>query len=315
MAYDPLYFDSNIFDTIEPFGLNWIKDTVRDAIRSRLMPEYTDATVSYDLVTDSTLNIDVAQKFMPFSTGLTSSNINDPNVVVSVRLSKSGTPDQGVVISLIQGEDEYPSTSTLSSYSIPVDDIPTSMEVVSCTLSLPEYGFIPKNEYWLKISPQCTPSTADYFTVYTDEDGSGYWLGDCLGSTISGSWDVFVGDIYFVVDVPDFIHSAYPREELRRYSFPRLIIDVTGRPRTRQPYLDHRLMVYEINLSLIAQATYPDLVDTLLSYADRALFEVRTTTDNIELITPRRIFVPRIESRNLYSRIEEFEIVYRMYTG
>ncbi|MHA1290684.1 MAG: hypothetical protein ACTSPB_25145 [Candidatus Thorarchaeota archaeon] len=292
-----------------PFDLESLKTSIRDTLRAYLYPQCLSGSMEHTLSTSLSV-IEVAQSFKPYSKFYRNISPYKNTVQVSLKMRKIGTPDDDVVISLQSSSNSTPSGSTLGAYTISVSDVPDTLGVVSA--SIPITSMLGSNtEYWIVVSPQNTPSTTDCYSIAKDTVDSNYWMGTALERESNGEWSSLNVDLYFDVDTPNWIYSSYPRSDLSINSFPRIAIDVIGR-RVNQRWIDRRLAEYLLEILIMVYSRYPDELDDLVSYVDRALFKERVNIAGIKRVDSSAI-TPISSVRNiLYARGIRYTAIYQM---
>lgn len=290
------------------YSMNDIKNEVRDLLREYLYPSCRD--VSTELVlSDGTTNIQVAQSFRPFCKFASTIVPYKVTIPVGVYVGKYGTPDSDLIVSIQSSTDGEPSGNTIGSYTIDVSDIPSgSIDLVDC--SIKTSSMLGSNtEYFVVVESSCTPSTIDYYVVGTSTDDV-YMIGS-LSYYKNGTWNTSDVDMGFYVTPINWIHSDYPRDDIGRYSFPRIAVDVTSR-RATQRLITASIIDYYIDLIVVGYSLIPQELDDILSYVDRILFKNRTLLEGIYLLTPGDLSSTEVIRDYLFSRSIRYTLWYRM---
>ena len=288
------------------FDVNTIKENIRDTLRTYLYPQNLEGTVEVKL--SDTINYEVAQSFKTYSKCYSKVSPYRYTLNVYLQASKTGTPSGGLQVSLTNDSNDIPS-STLYTSTIPAASIGTSASTVLTKYTLSTY-LGSNTKYWLKVTPLNTVSTLNYFSVYrtsTDE-----YLPGSL-KIYSSSWDTTDGDLYFKADIPNFLYTDYPRSDISMFSFPRMAVDVIGR-RVNQKWISKELSEYYLDLTIVAYSRFPEELDDLLSFTDRALFRNRTNVGSIKRIDPAAMTPVSVIREDLLSRGIRYSLIWKMST-
>jgi len=317
VAFDPRYYDSSFFDTPDPFDLEYFKNIIRDTLRLYLYPEDISSSCTLETTLSiyngtNTINLDIAQSFVPFSTLYQRKNQTQYTLPITLKFKRYGNPDNGIQVSIVKDSNNVPSSNTLSSSSISVSSINTI--TTSVTLNMTFSSLLNSNsKYWIKIEPLNTESTINYFSILTDTTSNNYWMGEAKTLHPNGNWTSIGKDIYFDCSISHWIYSDYPYEEISIYKFPRIAIDFVGRPRVEQRWIDHRLSMYYLTCNIIVYSRYRDELDDIVSYIDRALFKERINFDIFRIINPGNISPVSIIREGLFSKVISFTCLYKNY--
>lgn len=291
------------------FDLYQFKQDIVDCLKQNLCPENTIGTLDFQL--NSTVNMELAQSFKPFSTVWRE---NRSSFEVQIYARKTGNPTGSLCIDLYSSYEGDPSTF-MAGTTIPPESISTSYSWIKSWIDLSGISTEPylgsNTEYWLKIYATGTPSTLDYYEIrYTPEDP--YWFGLAKyreSGTIT--WNTLAADLTFKVSVPTWIYPDFPKDNLSLFSFPRIAVDITGRPRVFQRWIDHRVADYELNLAIIVYSRYPREMDDLLSGADRSLWKDRITIPSFRVLNPGNISSAVVPREGLFARVLTIKGIYR----
>jgi len=290
------------------FSINNLKEEIRDTLRVYLYPQNTVSDTEVAL-SDTISVYKVAQSFKSYSKFYSTVNPFKYTIPVDVKLRKYGTPDGNVFISIQSSSSGEPSGTTIGHCTIAVGDVSSSSFSVNSG-SIVITSMIGSNtEYFLCIEPQSNASTVNYYSTQkynTDK----YMIGS-LSVYNGSSWSTTTGDIYFDIDNPNWIYTGFPRSDISKYSFPRLAIDAISR-RVDQRWINIELAEYTIDFTLVAYSYYPDELDDILSYADRALFKERANFTNIKRLDSGEMTPVEVLRDNLFSRAMRYNLVVKM---
>lgn len=270
--------------TIDVYG---IKENIVDLIKRYVSPEnvyQSDTPIELNKQTSK----DIAQSFIPYSTvyrGVDKSTFN-----VYLNLRRIGDPSDPVIVHLCSDQNDRPSNTIVSS-SIPVSLIPSVFSYVPCKMDLSkagtEYYLGSNTKYWLKI--ESTPSDPyNFIELSKDSIDTNYRMG-------KGSWKYptdygwydLGADINFRVSVPSWVYPDYPYSNLSVHSFPRIAVDIVGRPRISERWIDHRISEQLFDIAIIIYSRYPKELDDIISLVDQAMWKERLNVPNIKILTPR----------------------------
>jgi len=286
--------------------LNDLKVSLRDKIRDNIMPSNTFALEESTLST--TVNFEVAQSFIPYSTAL--GTFSTYSGSISLVLKKYGTPDKGLSVYLESSSDNLPSGTALSTGTIAPADVgtvATTIEVAS-TVSA-RLGS--KTEYWIRVVPNNTASTINYFTIYQDTVDTNYWRGSGYSRESGGSWSATDKDLYFDFKTPNWIYTDYPHLKLSLWSYPRVAVDIIGRPITDQRYINSKINIYHLTSGITVYSRYPDETDDIISDIDKALFRERINVSDVRILNPGNITFITPTRNKLFVRAIRYEVVKR----
>ena len=283
------------------FNIKELKEEIRDTLRLYMYPECTSGTIDDAMVNGSTLNVSYAQSFIPFST------CKDSIMVVSVNLTKYGTPDNGLRLSVLEDNDGTPSSSLATSI-IDASEVGTSVTEISKTLTFSD-KLISKNQHWIEIVPLNSPSLANYYAVRRDSVDTHYLIGSGYSKATGSTWSPLSTDIVFDCSISHWIYTAFPRIDLTLDSYPRAAIDIIGKPRLEQRWIDHRHCYYHVRCKVSAYSQYQDELDDIITYVDRSLFRERINT-NYRLINTGDIPQTTVVRDNIFTKALYFDAVY-----
>jgi len=290
-------FDSSQFNAGE-FTVEDIKSELADLLRDNLYPEQTIGTSEVTLST--TINYEVAQCFIPYSTCYEGRD-KKHTLTTYLKFKKYDTPDDGITIYLQDDSNSSPN-NTLASYSIPVGSIDTIATTVSFDLILDNKYFISKSKYWLTIVPNNTPSTVNYFSIYSRTIDTDYLLGSYYKRESGGTWSAQSLDLFFQIEVPNWIYKIYPANTLDIMDFPRISIDIVDRPVVDERYIDHRIYKQRVSVATLIYSRYPDELDSLTSYVDKIIRRHRINFSTADIVIPSRITPPSVIRDNIFVR-------------
>lgn len=294
------------------FDIKTFKETIRDTLRVCLHPICLHGTIEVKL--SDTVNYEIAQSFIPFSKCYSTIVPYKYTIPVSLKIKRDGTPDSGLIVSIQTNSSDVPSGSTVSSSSIPVSSISTDLDIISTNIVLntdtKDLGS--KTRYWMVITPKNTASTINYFSIARHDIDSRYLIGSASKRTIGSSWSTLATDLYFDIDIPDWIYTNYPHDRLKLFFYPRICVDIVSRPRIEHKYVDRRLAMYHLTCAITIYSRYPDEISKILSYVDRILWKERTNLENIEICNPGN-FTDIIPVRErLFSQVVSYDLKFKM---
>jgi len=291
------------------FNLNEIKETLRDSIRTYLMPQCLENDVEIPL-SNSTVNYEIAESFYPFSQCYTTREPYRFTLPVDLKVKKYGNPNGNLIVSFMSNYNDIP-YSTISSNTIPSTSIPSSLDVVSTNLILSK-TIGSKTKYWLKITPSNSPSDTSYYSIAKISTDT-YLSGELKKRKLNQIWSIEEGDLYFKVNVPNFIEIVFPEEQLSKFSCPRIVVSIIGRPRVIRRWIDWRICEYHLTSAIVVYSRYEDELDTLVSLIDRILFKEQTKLKNIQILTPGN-FSDVVPIEDKYTRAVNFDLQFKMYS-
>lgn len=288
--------------------LNVFKEYIRDSIRDNIMPKNTFPLEEFTLST--TINFEIAQSFIPYSSVL--GTLNSYSGSITLVLKKYGTPDEGLSVYLESSSSDLPSGTALATGTVAVGDVGTVSTTIPIPATIATNRLGTKTEYWIRVVPNNTASTVNYFSIYRDTIDTNYWRGTSYSRESGGSWTASTKDLYFDFKTPNWIFADYPRPRLSLWSYPRVAVDIVGRPRSVQRYINHKISEYHLIPAISVYSRYPDETDDIVSDIDRALFRNRTEISSIDLINPDN-FTPITPTRNnLFVRAIKFDAKIRI---
>lgn len=297
-----------------PFSLNLIKNTIRDELRDHLYSRCLYGDIEAPMSTlsaGSTINISYAESITPYSKCYSKARPYSYTIPVTFKARKYGSPDGGIVVSLQSDSTGIPSGSTLASSSIPPDSIPSSLDTVSTSLVITSM-LGSKTSYWLVFEPKNTASTISYYTIARDSVDTHYLVGSAYSREDGGTWSPLNVDLYFNLQVKGWIYSEYPRENLSLHNYPRIAVDILGRPRVSSRWIDRSYSEYVLQVAVVIYSLYQDELDDLASLVDRALFSSRTSLSGIYILDPGDITPIAVVDENKLSRAIRYTVKYRM---
>jgi hypothetical protein len=292
-----------------PLDFRDLKMTITNTLRARLYPECLKGDIETTLST--TINTSVAQSFIPFSKCYSKRSPYSYTIPVAIKLKKYGTPDDGVKVSLQSSSDGLPSGIELGSATIPASSVSTSLSTVSTNIAISDI-LGSKTEYWLVVDPLNTPSTINYYSLARNSVDTDYWMGTAYSKENGGTWSALNMDIYFDIGVKNWIYPSYPREDLSLANYPRIAVDIIGKPRVVQKWIDRKLAEYYLTLAITAYSQYPDELDDIISYVERTLWSSRVSIDNVKRLDPADITPTIVVTERLYSKAARYSLIYRM---
>jgi len=290
-----------------PFDLNNLKTIIRDTLRVYLNPnnlvQDTDVALSDNISVYS-----LSQSFIPYSKCYSTTSPYRYTIDASIMLKRTGTPDGDLIVSLQSSTSGYPSGVTISSYTIDVADVNTTFDVHSVSLKLTSM-LGSDTEYQYVITPASSASTINFYTT-TKNSTATYMVGN-LYKYNGTSWSSETGSMYFDVNTPQWIYQNSPRDDINRYSFRRLAIELTSRT-SEQRWINTEFADYTVDCNVVCYSNYPEELDEILSYVDRAIFKERTKFTNVRRIDPGNMTPVSVIRQNLFTRAITYRMLYRM---
>lgn len=294
------------------FDMNAIKSDVIVKLKEHLLPEEQSGTTAFDI--NKTAQYYVVQSFKPYSTAYRESNRRSFPVEISVK--KTGTPTGSIYVYLLTDSSDAPS-STITGRTLPPSSIGTSFADVAFYMDQSDlsenYQYLGSNtKYWLEISTGQTVDASNYYSIERNDVDTGYLMGSAQyrESTIS-AWTTLSADLNFRVSMPTWIFSDYPFDTLSIHSYPRIAVDIVGRPRVDQRWINHKLADYILNIGITFYSRYPKELDELISYADRALWYERVSIDSLRIVNPANISTAVSPKDKLFVRTMLYQGIHR----
>jgi hypothetical protein len=288
------------------FDLNYLKEAIRDTIRAYLNPNNLISDTSVAL-SNSISVYDIAQSFIPFSKCYATTSPYRYTIETSFMIKKTGTPDSNVIVSLQSSTNDYPSGTTISSSTISESDISSTFDVKDVNLKITTM-LGSNTKYWYCIEPQCTASTVNFYSIAKSATQK-YMIGNLAKKDTT--WSNELGSMIFDISVPQWVFQDYPRDDINKYSFPRLAIDIVSR-RVEQRWINTEFADYTIDVIIMVYSNYPDELDKIISYVDRAIFKERTLFYGIRRIDPGELSPVAVIRDNLFSRSVSYSMLFRM---
>jgi len=176
------------------FDLEEFKNVVRDTLRLYLYPGDISSTTTEETTLSTSINIDIAQSFIPFNSLYYEKEQTAYTMPVTLKFKKYGTPDDVMIVRIVGDSSDTPTGSTLSTATIAVADVGTVETSVTLDMTFTDM-LVSKSKYWIKIEPEQTASTINYFTIYTDSSNDNYWMGESRTIRPEGEYTLGTGDI------------------------------------------------------------------------------------------------------------------------
>lgn len=256
------------------FDLEYLKNNIRDSVRTYIYPSQTVTAASGRLNTYGTLS----QRFYPFS-----STFSEVAFYVS---NSIGTPSS-VNIEIASNGATVWSGSTIPSAGW--NTIPASVgDVVS-------------------VRPHTFSVSADSIDVNND-----YWIGMCTGnqSYFYGTLPSPAQNLSFKVEIPDKVYNIYPGNLMTILdSLPLAVVDVTGKPLVTDEYIHGDVLKARVAVEVEVFSKYPTEVDRLCYGIERGLtLNRKDFLSDVWKVTP--IDLGRLDfiSRNIYYRRLVFDL-------
>jgi len=293
------------------FDFYGIKSEIVNVIRDYVYPQNT-------IVTDSTIELDkgtiieIAQSFVPFST--VNRGQDKDKFEISFRMKKYNDPDHDFNIELCTDSDGSPS-NTICSSVISYQNILSDFTYVKGTFDLldagTDYRLGTSTKYWIKLYAEESGDDDNYVVLSKDTVDVNYPFGTAIWKNKNEStWNDLNADINFKASVPTWIYPDFPYDDLSLYSFPRIAVDIVGRPEIRQPWLDHRISEFVLNIAVVIYSKSPKEIDDLISIVDKALWKERINVPSLRIIHPSNIS-PMVSPReDLFTRTLIYKAVF-----
>lgn len=289
------------------FSINNLKEEIRDTLRAYLYPANTVSTDTEVDLSDNTSVYKIAQSFKPYCKFYSTISPYKYTIPVDVKLRKYGTPDGNVFVTLRSSSDNEPS-GTIGHFTIDVADVSSgSLDVNSGSIVVT--SMLGSNtDYYICLEPQCSASTVNYYSTCKSSDK--YMIGT-LSLHDGSSWNSTTGDMYFDITVVNWIYQDFPRSELSKYSFPRVGLDAITRT-VNQRWINIELAEYIIDFTIVGYSFYPNELDDILSYVDRALFKERANFTNIKRLDSSEMTPTEVLMDNMFSRALRYNLIIKI---
>ena len=293
------------------YSLEDIKMDIVKILREDLNAENTSGTIQVDLNKD-TLR-EVAQSIYTFSTVYRETSWN--SFPVEIMIKKTGSPSGSVVLDFCSSKDDLPANTILSS-TLPPGSIPTSFSTRSTfwldlsSLSNKYLGSYTK--YFLKIRQTGSVDPSNYYSVARSSVDTGYLWGTAYTSNDGTTWNTLASDLNFRCSFPTWIYPDYPHERLDIYRFPRIAVDIVGRPRIFERWISAKIAQYELRILLVFYSREADELDALMSYTDRVLFKERTKISSLRILTPSNFTPATVVRPGLLARSALYTGIFHM---
>lgn len=290
-----------------------LKVILRNTLRTYLYPQC--------LIGETDLNIPpnykAAESFIPLSHFYQKAVPYRFTITTYLKAKRIGTIDAGLGVNIRTDNNDIPSTSALSGVrgnTIPASSIATSYSTIQTTLLLKpnirnDLPLGSKTTYWLELTP--LNSTGTITMAKTTEDK---YLSGELKVYNGNSWSSSTGDLFYKLSIKNWIWEDYPREDLSIYNYPRIAVDIVGKPRIIQKWISWELAEYYLTLAVTIYSRYPDEIETISSLIERALFKERTKINTINLLIPGNETSITPIREKLFSKTKFFTLRYRMTT-
>jgi len=294
------------------FDLNQVKSDVIVKLKEHLLPEEQSGTTTFDL--NRLDQYYVVQSFKPYSTAYREDNRRSFPIEISIK--KTGTPTGSMYVYLLVDSDNTPS-STITGRTLPPGSIGASFVDVAFYMDQSDlkenYKHLgSKNRYWFEISTGQTIDPSNYYSIERSDVDTGYLMGSGqYRASTTSTWTTLAADLNFRVSMPTWIYPDYPYDNLSIYSYPRIAVDIVGRPRVDQRWISHRLADYILNIGITFYSRYPNELDELISYADRALWYERINIDALRIANPGNISTAVSPKEGIFVRTMLYQGVHR----
>lgn len=269
------------------FDINNMKNDIVNKLKRDLCPQNTIGGTDFNL--NENTDYELTQSFLPFSTAWRD---NRRSFSVDISMKKTGSPSDSICVWLYGDNDDTPDTISITGRTLPPSSFSSSYSDVRFWFDLSdigrEYYLKADSKYWVMIETNGTiTDSSNYYSVERDTLDTNYWMGTSkYREDGSVTWSDLDADIVFEASLPTWIYPDYPRDDISLHSYPRIAVDVLGRSDVVERWIDHRLADYNIQMGITYYSRYPNLVDDLLSYSDRSLFQSRTSMDTFRITTP-----------------------------
>ncbi len=293
------------------FDLNAMKNDIVNKLKADLCPENTIGGTDFDL--NKIYDYELAQSFIPFSTAWRSSR---RSFSVDISMKKTGNPSDSIEVWLYDTYNGVPNNA-ITGRTLPPSSIETSYSDVRFWFDLSdigkEYYLDTKGTFWFYVQTGGTiVDDSNYYSVERNTVDTEYWMGSLYyRQEGSVTWNALEADMKFSASLPTWVYANYPREDINLFSYPRIAVDVLGRPNVTTRWIDHRLADYTINMGITIYSRYPDELDDLLSYTDRSLWQSRTSMDTFRITRPGKFSSTKEVREGIFTRTMIYQGTYR----
>jgi len=234
-------------------------DELKTNMITLLNPYVAPTQPTYEGSVDTVSYPSLKQSFIPFSTTISSVEIYVPTII--------GSPDP-VTASLLNSAN---ATIITTSHTLSAN-----WNVVSLYAG----NLVTKDTHYLKI--ESGHSTIAYAYLGT--------------STVNVSEDtLYVGavaqtfNMAFDINTPSsstIVHRSFPRIEPAIETYPIITVDITGRSKINQRWLDPKRLEESITASFNIYSRYPSEIDLITRRIEKGMFRERKNLTDVFLISP-----------------------------
>ncbi len=260
-------------------------------LKAHMLPEEQSGTIAFDI--NKTSDYYVLQSFKPYSSAFRDTTGSSwRSFPVDLSIKKTGTPTGSIEVYLLSDNDGTPS-STICGRTLPPTSIDSSYTDIRffMDLSKTQNPHLGSNKlYWLEINSGHSVDASHYYSIERHSIDTGYLMGSAsYKDGAGGGLNTLASDLNFRVSLPTWIYPDYPYESLSQNSYPRIAVDILGRPKIDYRWIDAKVADFKLNIGITFYSKYPRLLDELISYADRSLWYERTNIDSFRIIRPGNI--------------------------
>jgi hypothetical protein len=234
----------------------------------------------------------LSQTFIPYSTVYRE---DSKTMEVSFKGKRFGSPGD-LKLELYEGSKKLVE-KTLPSSSIGTDFawIPFALD-----LSLIPDKYLSSNSEHSLILSSTGLSSTNYYVFKRDSVDTNYLRG--TGKYFDTEWRSLGADLTFKVQIPQWIFPAYPRVDLERHLYPRVAVDIVGKPRISERWITDKAMEEFYSIGITVYSRFPDELDKIVSDVNHVLFVNRTKIPQIQLISPQSLSQVTVPLPGLFSR-------------
>lgn len=282
-------------------------------LKSHLLPEEQSGTVNFNI--NDTEDYYVLQSFKPYSSAYRDTT-GTPwrSFPIDLSIKKTGTPAEGIEVYLLSDDGGVPS-NTICGRTLPPGSIDTSYSDIRFYMDMSDIAnpHLGTNKlYWIEINSGDSVDPSNYYSIQRHDVDTGYMMGSAsykIGA--GGTLSTLAADINFRVSLPTWIYPDYPYDNLSHHSYPRIAVDVVGRPRVDYRWIDAKLADFRLNIGITFYSRYPRLLDELISYADRGLWYERVDIPSFRIIRPGNISTVVKPNEYLFVKTVIYQCVHR----
>ncbi len=295
------------------FDLNQMKDDMVATIKAHMLPEEQSGTIDFGI--NDSADYYVLQSFKPYSSAYRETT-GTPwrSFPIDLSIKKTGSPTGSIEVYLLSDDGGVPS-NTICGRTLPPGSLSTSYSNVRFWMDLsdianPHLGT--NKQYWIEINSGHSVDPSNYYSIQRHDVDTGYMMGSASYKTgASGTLSTLAADINFRVSLPTWIYPDYPFDNLSQHSYPRIAVDVLGRPRIDYRWIDAKLSDMRLNIGVTFYSKYPRLLDELISYVDRGIWYERTSISSFRIVRPGNISTVVKPNAYLFVKTVIYQCVHR----